>query len=377
MNIPRSISSTLLIPILGVFLIWFLLYAGKGADPIIDIDLNELHADTVIGHAGPVYGQKQKGMHFFGRRGVDEQHLAELKQNHIEWLTFVPYGWQADYDSERVGRRGVDYRSWTRRDSAFAQQINWVKENGFHVMMKPHIWMGDNESGKWRSEIDPKGGQQGWEKWSASYHDFILHYAAMSEQLGVEILCIGTELHKPVKEHPEFWKKLIAEVRKVYSGKLTYAANWYKEVDDVDFWQDLDFIGIQAYYPLCKQTNPDLKDLLKGWKPHLKQVERLHTRYHKPILFTEIGYKSTPNAAIDPWEWVDKIPAKHRTLSLETQANCYEAFFRTFWHRKWFAGAHFWQWRTGSRRYHGQLDNFDFTPQNKPAEQTLSKWFAE
>lgn len=376
MNAPRSIHAALIIPIIGGALIWFLLYSGRGIDPIEALGAEISRMDTVIGHADPVFGRKQKGMHFFGRRGVDDQQMEELKRNHIEWLTFVPYGWQADYDSERIGRRGIDYRTWTRRDSAMAIQLQWVKENGFHVMMKPHIWMGDNESGKWRSEIDPRGGQAGWETWSASYRDFILHYAAMSEAIGVEMLCIGTELHKPVKEHPEFWKQLIAEVRQVYSGKLTYAANWYREVDDVSFWRELDFIGVQAYYPLCKQTDPSLKDLLKGWKPHLKQLEKLHKTYQKPILFTEIGYKSTPNAAIDPWEWVDKIDPKHRTLSLETQANCYEAFFRTFWHRPWFAGAHFWQWRTGRRRHDSQRDNFDFTPQNKPAEQTLSKWFA-
>jgi hypothetical protein len=375
MNTPRPIHSGFIIPVIGVFLIWFLLYSGKNIDLLSGVEPSDLNPDTVIGHAGPIYGQKQKGMHFFGRRSADGLHLTELKRNHIEWLTFVPYGWQADYDSERIGRRGVDYQSWTRRDSAYAQQISRVKENGFRVMMKPHIWMGDNESGKWRSEIDPRGGKAGWEQWAASYRDFILHYAVMSEQLGVEMFCIGTELHKPIKQHPEFWKQLIVEVRSVYSGKLTYAANWYKEVDDVSFWEDLDFIGVQAYYPLCKQTDPPLKNLLKGWKPYVKQLEKLHHTYNKPVLFTEIGYKSTPNAAIEPWEWVDKIKPEHRSLSLATQANCYEAFFRTFWHREWFAGAHFWQWRSG-RRHHQQRDNLDFTPQNKPAEQTLSKWFA-
>lgn len=376
MSTPRSLRFALILPAIGVVLICCLLVSGTSVDPFSLAEPEITRLDTVIGNSGPVYGKKQKGMHFFGRRGVDDVHLEELKRNHIEWLTFVPYGWQADYDSDQVGRRGQDYKTWSRRDSSFAEQIRWVKANDFRIMIKPHIWMGDNESGKWRSEIDPRGGEAGWAKWASSYRDFILHYASMSEQLGAEMFCIGTELHRPIKEHPEFWKQLIAEVRQVYSGKITYAANWYKEVNDVSFWEDLDFIGIQAYYPLCKQTNPPLKNLLKGWKPYLNQLEKLHKRYDKPILFTEIGYKSTPDAAIEPWEWVDRIHPKHRTLSLETQANCYEAFFRTFWHQKWFAGAHFWQWRTGGRRHDSQRENFDFTPQNKPAEQTLSRWFS-
>lgn len=375
MNTPRPKSIPLILTIIGLVIAYALFFSGKttGMD-------RELSTDSPVQPAfvdtADIFS-KQKGMHFFGRRGLDDQHLEELKRNHIEWLTVVPYGWQADYDSDQVGRRGIDYKAWTPRDSSFARQISWIKQNGFRVMMKPHIWMGDNASGKWRSDIDPQGGATGWQKWAESYRAFIMHYALMSEQLGVEMFCIGTELHRPAKTHPEFWKSLIADVREVFTGKITYAANWYKEIDDVAFWEDLDFIGVQAYYPLCKQTNPPLKDLLKGWKPYLNQLEKLHKRYGKPILFTEIGYKSTPDAAIEPWEWVDRIQPQHRVISLETQANCYEAFFRTFWHQKWFAGAHFWQWRSGHRQRDRMRDDFDFTPQNKPAEQTLSKWFSK
>lgn len=373
MNTQRPISSAIVVPVL-LLAIMSLLLGTRAVVP------DQVNAESSVSAAClPVDKgtEKQKGMHFFGRRDLDESQIEQLKRNHIEWLTFVPYGWQADYDSDQIGRRNEDYRNWTRRDSAFARQISWVKSHGFSVMMKPHIWMGDNESGKWRSEINPQGGEAGWKKWSASYRDFILHYARMSEQLGIEMLCIGTELHEPVRQHPEFWKALIVDVRKVFSGRLTYAANWYKEVDDVEFWDQLDYIGIQAYYPLCKQTNPTVNTLVKGWKPYVNQLEKLHKRYNKPILFTEIGYKSTPDAAIEPWEWVDRIKEKHRVLSNETQANCYEAFFRTFWHQDWFAGAHFWQWRTGGRWHQHEREQLDFTPQNKQAEQVLSEWFSK
>lgn len=372
MNTQRPTSYALVVPAL-LFAFTCLLVGSK----IVESDGSS--SEVTLQSEGSfsfTRSDKQKGMHFFGRRGLDQSQIAELKRNHIEWLTFVPYGWQADYDSEQVGRRDQDFHRWSRRDSAFARQISWVKEHGFSVMMKPHIWMGDNASGKWRSDINPRGGDAGWKKWSASYRDFILHYARMSEQLKVEMFCIGTELHEPIRRHPEFWKALVVEVRKVFSGKLTYAANWYKEVDDVEFWAQLDYIGVQAYYPLCKETNPSVNALVRGWKPYLSQLEKLHKRYNKPVLFTEIGYKSTPDAAIEPWEWVDRIEEKHRVLSHETQANCYEAFFRSFWHQEWFAGAHFWQWRSGGRRHQHEREQLDFTPQNKQAERVLSEWFS-
>ena len=59
-----------------------------------------------------------------------------------------------------------------------------------------------------------------------SYKDYILTYAKAAEELNAEMLCIGTELEQFVIERPNFWKKLIREIRNVYKGKLTYAANW-------------------------------------------------------------------------------------------------------------------------------------------------------
>jgi hypothetical protein len=47
-------------------------------------------------------------------------------------------------------------------------------------------------------------------------------------------------------------------------GKLTYAANWDK-YDQVSFWDELDFIEIQAYFPLTAQTSPTAEEIKKGW----------------------------------------------------------------------------------------------------------------
>jgi hypothetical protein len=63
-------------------------------------------------------------------------------------------------------------------------------------------------------------------------------------------------------------------------------------------------------------------------------------------------------------------------LSAETQAHCYEACFRTFWQESWFAGTFIWQWQA---HYEGDTtsmaSNIDFTPQHKPAQNVMAKWF--
>ncbi len=45
------------------------------------------------------------------------------------------------------------------------------------------------------------------------------------------------------------WKELIADARTVFSGRMTYAAN-FDEYFDVSWWRYLDMVGINAYFPL-------------------------------------------------------------------------------------------------------------------------------
>ena len=215
-----------------------------------------------------------------------------------------------------------------------------------------------------------------WEKWFASYEKFILYYAKMAEQHDFDAFCIGTELHQTAKQQDKRWRKIIREVRKVYSGDLMYAANWMDEFEDVQFWDELDYIGIQAYFPLTNKENPSIADLKKGWQPHVSKITAIQQKFDRPVLFTEIGYKSTSDAAIKPWEWPSFKENLSRDVSLQTQVNGYEAFFQVFWHQPWFAGAYFWDWYPNHQEAGGSK-NKGFTPQNKPAENTIRSWYAK
>ncbi len=313
----------------------------------------------------------QRGIHLFGRRGFGSEEIAPIVKNNIEWITLVPYGWQESISSTQIGRSERSYTTLTHRDSVYIHQINELKTHKFKVMLKPHIWMHSNGDG-WRSDI-AFNNDQDWLTWKNNYQKFILHYARIAALTNCEQFCIGTELHQVVKTHPDYWRYLIKEIRAIYPGKLTYAANWYQEVEDVSFWDDLDFIGIQAYYPLCNEKSPTLKSLMKGWKKHIDQIEKYHLAYNRPVLFTELGYKSTTDSAKEPWAWVNNVP-QFTKVSYETQANCYEAFFRSFWNKPWFAGVHLWEWRAGSRNNRGRSE-INFTPQHKPAENIMAKWY--
>jgi hypothetical protein len=58
---------------------------------------------------------------------------------------------------------------------------------------------------------------------------------------------------------------LIKKVRAVYSGKLTYAENW-DCIDKVLFWDQLDYIGVDAYFPISKKKKQKMKEIRAGWK---------------------------------------------------------------------------------------------------------------
>ena len=127
-----------------------------------------------------------------------------------------------------------------------------------------------------------------------------------------------------------------------------------------------------------KNQNPSVQEISKGWHKYFPAIQSIHKKYNRQILFTELGYKSTADSAITPWEWIDYSSTQSELASSETQANCYEAFFNTVWKKKWFAGVHIWQLRcdskSGRKRKRGKT-HLDFTPQGKPAEKIIAKGF--
>lgn len=315
---------------------------------------------------------KQKGAHVFSR--VDTTDFQFVKKNNIDWVTLVPWGFQDDVDSREVHHGAGDSIRVAKHNAHWIEQIKITREAGLKVFFKPHLWIHKPTDGKWRSDVFPKN-EADWQNWKSSYKDFILRYAQVAEEAGAEMYCIGVELTRVALEKPEFWTELIKEVRKVYSGKLTYGANWYKAYENITFWDKLDFIGIQAYFPLTEKVNPSVEELNHGWQEYLGRMEAIAKLNNKPVLFTELGYKSTSEAAIRPWEWAEKPESQDDSFSAETQVNCYEAFFESVWPKKWFAGVHLWQFRDDFKLDRRGLNNLDFTPQGKPAEKVIEEGF--
>ncbi len=321
--------------------------------------------------------EKQRGMSWTAEpEPITVKNLESLVDLHVNWMVQTPFGWQTDYNTPDV-KLSTQNAYWGETDEGLKVTTQLALAKGIKTLLKPHIWITHLTDGKWLTDIDMKSEAE-WQQWFRNYRRFILHYAEFAQQNNIEILCIGTELQNPAIEREADWRQLITDIRQIYSGKLTYAANWDKEFEQIKFWDELDFMGIQAYFPLSQQASPTVETLTSGWQSALKTIQKVQSQYQKPVLFTEIGYRSSPDAAIEPWKWPETSEGNPTILATEagllTQANCYEAFFQAVWPQEWFAGAYWWKWMPSIATNDAKV-GAGFTPQNKPAAAILKKWY--
>jgi hypothetical protein len=302
------------------------------------------------------------------RRRPDPNLLARLHDLGVTHLTLVSFGWQESTSDPHVRVDTSDgwYSESHRGIRALSRQADTL---GMDVILKPHLWIGGYDEGMNRSEIGFETEAQ-WTRWENSYRHFLMHYARLAQEIDAHVLVLGTELTSTATSRPAYWRSLADTVRSVYDGQLTYAANWHKEYQQIDFWDALDYVGIQAYFPLSKASNPSLDTLQARWRAHRTDLATLHQETGKPVLFTEIGYRSAPNAAEAPWRWPERD--EHVSPDSSLQARCYRAFLSTMRNVPWFKGAIIWKWHPD-----GDHHPTAFTPQDKPAEAVLRRWFSD
>ncbi|WP_210518897.1 glycoside hydrolase family 113 [Hymenobacter terricola] len=328
--------------------------------------------------ASPFDSTRLRGVSWVGGDSITATELAPLVRDHITWIAQMPFGWQGEAAEPTIrvhterpsGRRGM----WGESDAGLTYTAQLARQHGIRTLLKPHLWVRGHNS--WPGDINMTNNTD-WDAWFASYAGFMLHYAQLAETAHLDGLCIGTELlHATEPAHEKAWRGLIRQIRRVYHGPLTYAANWSGEYEQIRFWDALDYVGIQAYFPLNTATSPPLDTLLRGWQPHLQKLAAWQKKIKKPVVFTEVGYKTTPDAAVRPWEWPERMAA-FDTPDEATQARCYEALFRACWGLPWLKGMFIWKWYPGLEADGPARRHADFTPQHKPAETVLTRWYAQ
>jgi ankyrin repeat protein len=107
------------------------------------------------------------------------------------------------------------------------------------------------------------------------------------------------------------WRHMVQQVRQVYSGRLTLAAN-FDNYHEVSFWDELDFMGINAYFPLRETLETPLSEdgLAANWREIFGTIQDFRETHDLSlkVLFTELGYTRWRGVTVAPWSSQGFIP---------------------------------------------------------------------
>ncbi len=239
------------------------------------------------------------------------------------WTCVAFAAWQDTVFSTEVRFREAP----TVADDEVVWAIREAKSLGQQVVLRPILNVTD---GTWRAHInffdvdvpcEPK-----WSEWFASYTAFIVHYARIAQAEGADMFCVGCEMVQTDRRADE-WRAVVAAVREVYTGIVTYNCDKYQE-SNVTWWDAVDVISSSGYYPI------------DDWDAQLDRIEAVVRREGKPFFFMEAGAMSTEGSQHLPNSW-----ALAGAVSQEAQRDWYEAMFAACDRRDWVGGWVLWDWK--------------------------------
>jgi hypothetical protein len=232
---------------------------------------------------GPEWGSRQMA-----------QTLDRLVALGATWFAYHPYA--------RISKQGAVGRSagealpdWVTAPIAMA------RDRGLRVMVKPHLahW---GSGFSWRGAIRFDA-PEAEKRFFAEYRAWILQLARACSE--ADAFSVGTELDGTTHSESA-WRGVIAAVREQTDAYLTFASNW-DAYERIAFWDALDCIGVQAYFPLVSDDDvpegalPTEEQLEAGWDRVLARVGSYAASLDRPVVFTELGYDASTRAAHEPW----------------------------------------------------------------------------
>lgn len=310
-----------------------------------DDRVSETNATATATARAPVQGMTISCPTYGWEWGTDEMvaTMAELKELGVTWIAIHPYVGIRN-DGTVMNRRGAldpaDPPEWITRPIAEAHRL------GMKIMIKPHIaYWGSRFS--WRGEIEFDS-PEAWDRFFSGYEAYVVSLAEISKD--ADAFVVGTELDRTL-HHEDEWRSIIEKIDTHFEGPLTYAANW-TDYERVPFWDALDIIGIQAYFPLLSTSEfdplssepPALEDLERGWDRVLGRLRKYAESQRREIVFTELGYDMCATAPLEPWK--SRTDGPNGAM---IQERCMRAALSKIAEDDIVCGAFLWKWFPGSR----------------------------
>jgi len=288
-----------------------------------------------------------------------ERGLDEAVRLGATWISLTPFG--RAWDLKATGVDKTFEMPFADNQRGIARAVKQAHARGLKVLLVPHLWV---ESGEWRAEIDP-GTDEGWRRFAESYRAYVLGWARLCQLAHVDMLAAGVELRSWLTTtHAPSFLPILRDIRAAYSGLLTYAANW-DDVDQTVILNELDVIGINAFYPLTEKSNASDQDLVGGGLEVAKKVKELAERWQKPVMFNEFGYTARTDPALRPWEWPDTM--KGVTVDARAQAAAYRGLLAGMLQSRELVGAFVWRLYADPDDL-SQEAEWGFSPRGRAAE---------
>ncbi|MCZ6599473.1 MAG: hypothetical protein O7A07_01395 [Acidobacteria bacterium] len=300
----------------------------------------------------------QRGMVYgiFGRHGM-EFHRANLIALHDLGVDSVQMVVPHSMETIHATTISGGDPDLTPSRESLEQAVELAHNLGLRVFIFPIVFVRHLDEDEWRGVLAPSD----WDAWWDAYEAFILDEARWAAAHQVEIFSVGSELLSTEAMEGR-WRDLVAQVRLIFPGLVTYSANW-DHLDVIGFADTLDFLGMNAYFEVGDAA-PTLEGLLQAWSHSLSGVARWQARHGKPVVVTEIGYPSRRGGTIDPWNYLGTGEP-----DVNEQDLGYRAFILAWRSRPWYAGAYFYMWWDDAQGGRG------YTPRGKPAAETLRRWY--
>lgn len=346
--------------------------ARPAASVTLPYELPELDGSAIRGITiGPIESALHPGRGYGSP--AFERGLDEAVRLGATWISLTPFG--RAWDLKATGVDKTFELPLAQNQHGMLRAVQQAHARGLKVLLVPHLWV---ESGGWRAEIDPDGAE-GWRRFAESYRGFVLEWARFGARARVDMLAVGVELRSWVTTtHAPSFFPILRDVRAVYAGPLTYAANW-DDVEQTVIWGELDVIGINAFYPLTDRQNASQTELEQGGLEVAKKVKALAELWQKPVVFNEFGYTARVDPALRPWEWPDHM--RDVKVDARAQAAAYRGLLRGMLATAELRGGFVWRLYADPDDL-SQEAEWGFSPRGREAELLLrgaywSRWASD
>ena len=318
----------------------------------------------------PPLGAKWRGMteagynpQVFSGKDVTGE-LARMQSDGVDWLAIQVAWFQQTNSSTDIAPSPKK----TPTDASVRALIALAHSRGMRVFLNPFV--NSLEGSGWQAEFHPNSVPA----WFQSFDAYIAHYAKLAQDTGADLLAIGDEFDTldTVPAYRSYWLKAIATARQYYKGPITYGAD-YPNYQQVTFWDAVDDVGVDAYFPLSQAADPTTAELEAAWQQEAQAIQAWRTSTGlagKGFVITELGYPSEVTAASQPGTWFPNQP-----VNLALQQRCYAATLTTIYAEPWVKGIFWFWWANPSNpNWQGGPQDNGYTPRGKPAESTLRQY---